>query len=302
MNIKSSWPKISIVTPSYNQADFLETTIQSILSQNYPNLEYIIIDGGSTDGSVEIIKKYESHLHFWCSEPDNGQYDAINKGFAQTSGEILAWLNSDDVYFPWTLKTVASIMTELPEVQWLTSLNLCVVDYQGISFRFHAMPGYSKDAFLDGGYVPWDANAMGWLQQESTFWTRSLWNASGAALSPKLRLAGDFELWARFFQHAELYTTFSPLSSFRMQEAQRSRQQADYLREVRHVLETMRTQCAWSPQRMRALLKAFKIFKFPKLRTLFRPLYSYTGKRIYRDQEETTSACWRVEEYPFFHY
>jgi glycosyltransferase involved in cell wall biosynthesis len=93
-------PKISIITPSFNQAQFLDATVQSILSQNYPNLEYIIIDGGSTDGSLEIIKKYEKHLHFWCSEPDAGQYDAINKGFAHSTGEIMAWLNSDDMYCP----------------------------------------------------------------------------------------------------------------------------------------------------------------------------------------------------------
>jgi glycosyltransferase involved in cell wall biosynthesis len=84
------YPKISIVTSSYNQSQFLEATIQSILSQNYPNLEYIIIDGGSSNGSVEIIKKYEKHLHFWCSESDKGQYDAINKGFNYATGEIMA--------------------------------------------------------------------------------------------------------------------------------------------------------------------------------------------------------------------
>ncbi|MBD0389275.1 MAG: glycosyltransferase, partial [Nostoc sp. C3-bin3] len=119
----TNWPKISLVTPCLNQAQFLEATIQSVLSQNYPNIEYIIIDGGSTDGSLEIIKKYESQVHFWCSEPDGGQYDAINKGFAHSTGEIMAWLNSDDMYFSWTFKTVGSIMSELLQVEWLTSLN-----------------------------------------------------------------------------------------------------------------------------------------------------------------------------------
>jgi len=95
-------PKISVVTPSFNQAQFLEATIQSVLSQNYQNLEYIIIDGGSTDGSVEIIKSMKN-ICIFCSEPDGGQYDAINKGFSHSS-EIMAWLNSDDMYHPWALK------------------------------------------------------------------------------------------------------------------------------------------------------------------------------------------------------
>lgn len=99
--------KISIITPSYNQGQFIEQTIDSVLSQGYPNLEYIIIDGGSTDNSTEIIRKYEKHLHFWSSEKDNGQSDAINKGLKMVNGEIINWLNSDDYYEPNALNTVA---------------------------------------------------------------------------------------------------------------------------------------------------------------------------------------------------
>lgn len=104
-----SWPKISIVTPSYNQGEFLEETIRSVLLQNYPNLEYIIMDGGSTDNSVEIIKKYEPWLKYWVSKKDGGQSGAINDGFALADGTILGWLNSDDVYYPGTLQKVASM-------------------------------------------------------------------------------------------------------------------------------------------------------------------------------------------------
>ena len=96
-----NYPKISIVTPSFNHAQFLEETILSVISQNYPDLEYIIIDGGSTDGSVEIIKKYEQYLTYWISEPDNGQSDALNKGFTRATGDIYGWLNSDDLYKDW---------------------------------------------------------------------------------------------------------------------------------------------------------------------------------------------------------
>lgn len=108
----SPWPKISIVTPSFNQGQFLEETIRSVLLQGYPNFEYIIMDGGSTDGSAEIIKKYEPWLTYWVSEPDDGQSQAINKGFSLATGEIGGWLNSDDIYFTGALRTVASCWIE----------------------------------------------------------------------------------------------------------------------------------------------------------------------------------------------
>ena len=118
----SSWPKISIVTPSLNQGQFLEETIRSVLLQGYPDLEYIIIDGGSTDDTLKVIQRYESLLAYWISEKDEGMYNAINKGFSIATGEIMAWLNSDDKYTPWALNVIGDIFRKLSEVEWVTSL------------------------------------------------------------------------------------------------------------------------------------------------------------------------------------
>ena len=119
-------PKISIVTPSLNQGKFLEQTILSVLNQNYPNLEYIIIDGGSTDNSVDIIKKYEDRITFWESKPDNGQADAIYRGFERARGDIIAWINSDDYYLEGALKTVGNYFTKYPSIDWLAGNGIMV--------------------------------------------------------------------------------------------------------------------------------------------------------------------------------
>jgi glycosyltransferase involved in cell wall biosynthesis len=224
-------PTISIVTPSYNQVSFLEATIQSILSQKYPALEYIVMDGGSTDGSVDVICRYESELAHWESQKDRGQYDAINRGFARSSGEIMGWLNSDDMHMPWTLEIVGEIFASFPEIEWLTTMYPLEWDSSGRVVQGSYRPGFSRKAFLRG------ENLADWIQQESTFWRRSLWDRAGGHLDTRVSLAADFELWARFFRVAELWTARTPLAGFRMHPEQKTTQLYDkYVREAREVL------------------------------------------------------------------
>jgi glycosyltransferase involved in cell wall biosynthesis len=293
-------PKISVVTPSFNQAQFLEATIQSVLSQNYQNLEYIIIDGGSTDGSVEIIKKYEEYLHFWCSEPDGGQYDAINKGFSHSSGEIMAWLNSDDMYYPWALKTVVSIMSDLPQVEWLTTLQPGFWDWEGFSSKFEIMPGYSKEAFLDGFYLPLSRKYIGCIQQESTFWRQSLWQKVGRYVRTDFKLAGDFDLWSRFFLHTDLYGVISPLGGFRKQSNQRSRQMQQYVIEAKKSLFEIRELLGWKPRVYRDICLKLKLYKIPKVRSIIRNYYFYKGKKVVRNNHDQANGYWQIENYKYY--
>ncbi|MFZ4855250.1 MAG: glycosyltransferase [Desulfuromonadaceae bacterium] len=230
--IKKSSPKISIVTPSYNQAEYLQECIDSILSQNYPNLEYIIIDGGSTDGSVDIIKRYSRFLTFWQSHPDGGQYEAINEGFRRSTGDIMTWLNSDDMFLPDAFNTVARIFVEYPDVQWVMGRPNGIDKSGHQTWVFDYLPLWNREKYLKKQY------REPYIQQEGTFWRRSLWEKAGSNISRYFDLAGDLELWARFFRHAELYTVDASLACFRQHSRQKTaRLIGSYNEEAEAILE-----------------------------------------------------------------
>ena len=156
--------KISIVTPSYNQGQFLEETILSVLNQNYPNLEYIVIDGGSTDQTVEVIRRYEDRLAYWISEKDRGQVHAINKGLAQSTGDIFAFINSDDIYYPGTFAAVTEYFEKQPQAEWVC----------GDTVMF----GEGRETELIRAVVPKSAaHCLSWAYtaaQPGHFWQREL--------------------------------------------------------------------------------------------------------------------------------
>ena len=233
--------KISIITPSYNQANFLETTLLSVLTQKGVELEYIVVDGGSTDGSKEIIKKYSDRLTWWCSEPDAGQYEAINKGFEQSTGDLLAWINSSDIYLPWTLNTIARIFESNADVNWVAANHkLCIGENDEFA-GYQKVPGYSRNAFLKG--LHGSRENPNFIQQESCFWRRSLWNKIGCKIPDTYRYAADFHLWSLMFEHSPLTALECPLAGFRFHDAQRSKIEG-YMDEVEDVLIKLRS----SPQ------------------------------------------------------
>lgn len=185
--MQSDVPLISVVTPSYNQAKFLEETILSVLEQDYPNLEYMVIDGGSTDGSVDIIRKYADRLAYWVSEPDRGQTHAIQKGFDRSAGEILAWLNSDDTYEPGALSAVAEIFRREPQTDVVYG-NANLIDHDSRFLREIRCVPYHPLA------LPVALN----MHQASTFWRRSLFERVGG-LNQEHQYGGmDADLFFRF--------------------------------------------------------------------------------------------------------
>lgn len=183
-------PTISIVTPSYNQAAYLEATLRSVLDQGYPNLEYFVQDGGSTDGSADILRRYGPRLRGWVSEKDAGQADAINRGFAKTTGSIMAWLNSDDRLTPGSLHAVARCFQRFPEIDVVYGHRI-IVDQSGREVGRWITPRHRRGDMIWADYIP----------QETMFWRRRLWEQVGGRIDTTLHFAIDWDLVARF-EHA----------------------------------------------------------------------------------------------------
>ena len=199
-------PLVSIITPSFNQARYLEATINSVLGQDYPSIEYIIVDGGSTDESADIIKKHEGRIAWWVSEQDKGQTDAINKGFNRATGDILAWINSDDTYNPGAVSAAVKYLLENPEVAMVYADCNFIDENDKVIGKFNAaQTDYHR---LREGYVH--------IPQQTMFFRAKYWKELGP-LDPSFYFAMDYDLWTRIAAHAPFkYLAGQTWANFRL--------------------------------------------------------------------------------------
>jgi glycosyltransferase involved in cell wall biosynthesis len=211
-------PKITIVTPSFNQGAFLEIAIRSVLDQRYPELEYIVLDGGSTDGSAEIIKRYSRHLAFWRSKTDGGQADAVASGFRMGTGEILGWLNSDDLLREDALRRVATVFADHPSTG-LVYGERDYIDTEGRVIGHYRPPSILGACYFDLGQ---------WIPQEAAFFRRTAYEAVGG-IDPSMYFAMDFSLFARMFGKTRFRRIPGTLGAMRLHPSSKTSRNADVM-------------------------------------------------------------------------
>jgi glycosyltransferase involved in cell wall biosynthesis len=207
----SSSPLVSVITPSFNQAPFLEQTIRSVLDQDYSRVEYIVIDGGSTDGSQEIIRRYQDRLAYWTSEKDLGQTDAINKGFGVAHGDVFAWLNSDDTYRPGAIRESVAYLQDHPEIGMVYG-HAYYVDEEGRVLAPYPT-GHTDLKGLRRGVTT--------IPQQAMFFRSKLWRMVGP-LDPSFYYAMDYDLWVRIAEVSPIALCRRPWANFRIHGTSKS--------------------------------------------------------------------------------
>ncbi len=267
------WPRITVVTPSFNQADFLERTILSIHNQRYPNLEHIIIDGGSTDDSTRILKKYENRLAYWHSNPDQGQCDAINQGAEKATGLFMTWINSDDLLLPGTLYRIGNLIREYPGTDLFYGNQVEVDEFDRVTKRVYTIDFDFKDFLYEVNII---------IHQQSAFWKVDLFRELGGLND--CPYAMDYDLFHRMISRGIRWRRMEEfLSAFRVYpdsltgsgEVRRSREGT-----VDRIFEEAmgRTRNSWDRTVMRYLYKTRRFISEP--RTLFAAAEHRAGKII----------------------
>ncbi len=245
-----------------------------MIYQGYPNLEYIIVDGASTDGTVEILRSYQDRFSWWVSEADSGHFDALNKGFARSSGEIMGWINASDQLHVGALFVVGSVFMTFPEVEWITGVPTMFNEW-GMTIQVHGLPRWSRLRFLAG--------ANRYIQQESTFWRRSLWERAGGHVDASRKIANDLELWVRFFRHARLYPVNALIGGYRVHcDAVSSRQKEECNRIHDEIIEAELRSLRWGSALRTIRRFSIAMQQTPKVRyfwwhLLMRQLYFWRG-------------------------
>jgi glycosyltransferase involved in cell wall biosynthesis len=236
---------ISIITPSYNQAKYLEQTIQSVLTQDYPRIEYIVIDGASTDGSVDIIKKYQNKLAYWVSEKDKGQAEAINKGFAKATGDIVAWLNSDDYYLPGAVSSAVKVFEQNPDVA-LVYGNMLAVNEHGKTFNTLTYKQLSLEDLL----------CFQIIGQPAVFMRRAALQKAGG-LDPTFHFMLDHLLWIQIARQGKILHVDQLWAAARYHpEAKNRARAAEFGQEAFRILESARQDENLSPALKRVARRA----------------------------------------------
>jgi len=209
----SELPRITVITPSYNQGKYIEQTIASVLVQEYPNLEHLIVDGGSTDQTLEVLRKYGQQLR-WVSEPDRGQSHAINKGLAQATGDVICYLNSDDLFTPGALSRVGRFFQDHPQAFWLTG-KCRIVNQDGNEIR---RPGTLYKNFWLHRRSLKVLSVLNYISQPATFWRREAFDRVGY-FDERWYFAMDYDYWLRLGQHYQLWFLDETLACFRVHPA-----------------------------------------------------------------------------------
>jgi len=244
----NDFPKITVITPSFNQAEFLERTIKSVIDENYPNLEYIIMDGGSTDGSVEIIKKYEKYLTYWVSEKDNGQSHAINKGLKMARGDWVAWQNSDDIYYPGVFTAVAKAAKAYPKAGLIIG-DMYLIDENDKIIRDMHYVSPSYQAMVAEGMV---------LSNQAAFWRREVHDAIGM-MDESLHLGFDFDWFLRLTKNVQAISVNRCLGAFRIHGMAKTQKMPTKNAEIHKMIRERHN--AWMPKWKKSLYKAKRMLQ-----------------------------------------